>query len=256
VIRFLSAGAIVRLAVLLLVLGLAPDPAGAQPHGDATSAGPATGPSSDPPSSAANTNASAANGATQTSVVTGGNSISAASSNPIAGSPIPPRVSPPIDFASGQTVSTSEQTTFLAMTRFTQTLLDPFVGGRGAGTTVQSEAVDDEAIANAYAAMSGKAPLASGPYASHWSVWTSGIGASLTGNGNTMPGSGATSRQQRGTSFRLCAYDGLRRDEMVERVVRSCDIRRRILRHDAVVYRQSRGAICVVGLAIPACNDT
>ena len=116
----------------------------------------------------------------------------------MATSPIAFRAGAPIDFSSGETVSQSEQTTFLAMTRFTQTLLDPFVGGRGTGAA-QIGTVGGDSVANAYAAMSGAAPVTNAAYASHWSVWASGVGASLTSNGNAMPGSGAASSRFFGT---------------------------------------------------------
>jgi uncharacterized protein with beta-barrel porin domain len=103
----------------------------------------------------------------------------------MATSPVAFRAGAPMDFSSGETVSQSEQTTFLAMTRFTQTLLDPFVGGRGADS--------------AYAAISGAAAITNTPYAPRWSVWASGVGASLTSSGNAMPGSGAASSRFFGT---------------------------------------------------------
>ena len=109
----------------------------------------------------------------------------------MATSPIAFRASAPIDFSSGETVSQSEQTTFLAMTRFTQTLLDPFVGGRGAAGA--------DSVANAYAAISGAASSTNTSYAPRWSVWASGVGASLTSNGGAMPGSGAASGRFFGT---------------------------------------------------------
>ncbi len=84
------------------------------------------------------------------------------------------------------------------MTRFTQTLLDPLVGGRGAGAA-QIGAVGGDGVANAHAAMSGAAPITNAAYASRWSVWASGVGASLTSNGNAIPGSGAASSRFFGT---------------------------------------------------------
>ena len=78
------------------------------------------------------------------------------------------------------------------MTRFTQTLLDPFVGGRGAAGA--------DSVANAYAAISGAASSSTNTsYAPRWSVWASGVGASLTSNGGAMPGSGAASGRFFGT---------------------------------------------------------
>lgn len=217
-IRFLSAGAILRLALPCLMVGLLPDTAGAQAQAhvqvqarvDITLGGQAAGPGSNPPGSSPNANAKAdggvpganqaaplaavatapnqtAAGTNQPSVSASGNSNLGANGKPMAGPPAPSHVNPPIDFASGEAVSRSEQTTFLAMTRFTQTLLDPFVSGRDAGTTPQSGAVDGDAVANAYAP--------------HWNVWASGIGASLTSNGNAMPGSsGSASSRIFGTA--------------------------------------------------------
>ena len=180
-IRFLGSDTAVRLAVLVSILALAPAPAGAQPYGDGASSnsGPAAAAGPDP---AANANQAAPPAAS---------SNQPPSSNPMATSPIAFRAGAPIDFSSGETVSQSEQTTLLAMTRFTQTLLDPFVGGRGAAGA--------DSVANAYAAISGAAPGTNTPYAPRWSVWASGVGASLTSSGGAMPGSGAASGRFFGT---------------------------------------------------------
>ena len=171
------------------MLALATAPAGAQSYVDGTSANPGSAAAAGPdPAANANQAAPPATSSNQPPVGAG--------SNPIATSPIAFRAGAPIDFSSGQTVSQSEQTTFLAMTRFTQTLLDPFVGGRGDGAAAQ---VGAGTIANAYAAISGTAPITNTSYAPRWSVWASGVGASLTSNGNAMPGSGTASSRFFGT---------------------------------------------------------
>ena len=183
------------------MLALAPASAAAQSHVDGTSAssGPAATASPDPAANefSVNQGAPPATSSNQTAAATnqppagGTNSSPAAGNNPMASSPVAFHAGAPIDFSSGETVSQSEQTTFLAMTRFTQTLLDPFVGGRGAA--------DGDVVANAYAAMSGAAPVTNTSSAPRWSVWASGVGASLTSNGNAMPGSGTASSRFFGT---------------------------------------------------------
>ncbi|WP_262048163.1 autotransporter outer membrane beta-barrel domain-containing protein [Bradyrhizobium sp. Bra78] len=97
----------------------------------------------------------------------------------------------------GASQSEAAQATFLAMTQFTQTLLDPAIDGRGVGPA----GLDAELAAYAdpgadrthggigrevYGMIYGKPSLA----APHWSVWAAGFGGSQVSTG----GSGAASR--------------------------------------------------------------
>ncbi|MBR0817985.1 autotransporter outer membrane beta-barrel domain-containing protein [Bradyrhizobium liaoningense] len=89
------------------------------------------------------------------------------------------------------------QATFLAMTQFTQTLLDPAIDGRGIGPAeFDAELAAYADIGNdqthggvgreAYGAMYGKPSRAS----AHWNVWAAGFGGSQVSTG----GSGSASR--------------------------------------------------------------
>jgi hypothetical protein len=75
-----------------------------------------------------------------------------------------------------------QQASFEAMTQFLQTVLDPFAGGRQI-TDPSQRAMNEDA---------GKA-------LPHWSVWATGFGESQTSNGSAMPGAGATSSGVYGT---------------------------------------------------------
>jgi hypothetical protein len=100
----------------------------------------------------------------------------------------------------GSTASSQPETaqaTFLAMTQFTQTLLDPAIDGRGIGRPeFDSELSAYADLGNdrthggigreAYEAMYGKPSLA----APHWSIWAAGVGGSQT----TTDGNGSTAR--------------------------------------------------------------
>lgn len=90
------------------------------------------------------------------------------------------------------------QATFLAMTQFTQTLLDPAIDGRGAET---SPAFTDATLAayaavpsdrtrggvgrEVYEAFYGKTPLTGSSYMPHWNVWASGFGGSQVSSSNS-----------------------------------------------------------------------
>jgi uncharacterized protein with beta-barrel porin domain len=90
------------------------------------------------------------------------------------------------------------QATFLAMTQFTQTLLDPAIDGRGANA---SPALTDASLAayaavpsdrtrggvgrEVYEAFYGKMPLTGSSYAPHWNVWASGFGGSQVSSSNS-----------------------------------------------------------------------
>src|ERR1700730_12060041 len=115
--------------------------------------------------------------------------------------------------AAGETATGSQQTTFDAMTQFLGLLADPFIDGRGGGTTGGAGATpfaeeDDGASAYAangkarskseraaYAAIYRKAPAMAVPFVPSWSVWAAGFGGSQTTDGNAVLGSNtATSR--------------------------------------------------------------
>ncbi|WP_271566045.1 autotransporter outer membrane beta-barrel domain-containing protein [Bradyrhizobium sp. CCBAU 11386] len=84
------------------------------------------------------------------------------------------------------------QATFLAMTQFTQTLLDPAIDGRGIGSAeLDAELAAYADIGNdpthggigreAYGAIYGRPSLAS----PHWNVWAAGFGGSQMSTGGT-----------------------------------------------------------------------
>jgi hypothetical protein len=103
-------------------------------------------------------------------------------------------------FGGGSTTSSRTETaqaTFLAMTQFTQTLLDPTIDGRGIGRpefdselSAYSDLGNDRTHGGigreAYEAIYGKPSLA----AQHWSIWAAGFGGSQT----TTDGSGSSAR--------------------------------------------------------------
>jgi hypothetical protein len=97
----------------------------------------------------------------------------------------------------GTTHTETAQATFLAMTQFTQAMLDPAIDGRGIGPAeLDAELAAYADIGNdrthggigreAYGAMYGRPSLAT----AHWSVWASGFGGSQVSTG----GSGSTNR--------------------------------------------------------------
>ncbi|MBR0753701.1 autotransporter outer membrane beta-barrel domain-containing protein [Bradyrhizobium jicamae] len=104
------------------------------------------------------------------------------------------------------------QSTFTAMTQFTQTLLDPFVGGRSATVAPQAYA-DDRFDPNAYAggatrggldrevsaAIYGKALVNGAAYAPHWNSWASGAGGAPFSGGGAMQGSSQAGSRMFGT---------------------------------------------------------
>ncbi len=92
----------------------------------------------------------------------------------------------------GSSQTETAQATFLAMTQFTQTLLDPAIDGRGMGRAeIDSELSAYTDLGNdrthggigreAYAAIYGRPSLAA-PY---WSIWAAGFGGSLTASDGT-----------------------------------------------------------------------
>jgi uncharacterized protein with beta-barrel porin domain len=99
------------------------------------------------------------------------------------------------------------------MSQFTQTMLDPFVGGRGYNS-VSAAGAGGDLDAYAYAstgsmrggldrevssAVYGKAPLAGSLSAPRWNVWAAGIGGAQISTGGATPGSGSTSSRIFGT---------------------------------------------------------
>lgn len=103
--------------------------------------------------------------------------------------------------ASGEVATGAQQTTFHAMSQFIATLFDPFIGGRsemavptGGATAYVDEGNRAGSARDAYAALSGKAPMAHSPDP-HWNVWAAGFGGTQTTDGNDVLGSNsATSR--------------------------------------------------------------
>jgi YVTN family beta-propeller protein len=117
--------------------------------------------------------------------------------------------------ASGEIATGTQQTTFDAMNLFMSLLTDPFVAGRGNGTSPSTGApgfADENDGASAYAAsgkprtkserdayaMFTKAPPAA--FEQRWSVWAAGFGGSQTTDGNAFVGSNAVSSRIYGTA--------------------------------------------------------
>lgn len=99
------------------------------------------------------------------------------------------------------------QATFLAMTQFTQTLLDPAIDGRGAGATpaLTDQTLEAYAMApsdrtrggvgrDVYEAFYGKMSLSGSSYTPRWNVWASGFGGSQVSSSSAASGSGSSSR--------------------------------------------------------------
>lgn len=118
--------------------------------------------------------------------------------------------------AAGEGASSSQQTTFNAMTQFMGVMTDPNIDGRGAPAGApgvsQYAADDSEALAyaskgkprtrnerDAYAAIYRKAPIRE-VYDPRWSVWAAGFGGSQTTDGNAALGSNSTTSSIYGTA--------------------------------------------------------
>ena len=119
---------------------------------------------------------------------------------------------------SGETATGSQQTTFEAMAQFLNTLLDPFIGGRGDNSTpppARSSYAEDDVAADAYAsdgrkrtksereayaAVYRKSAMRNSVYDPHWSVWAAGFGGSQTTDGNGATGSSVSSSRVFGTA--------------------------------------------------------
>jgi uncharacterized protein with beta-barrel porin domain len=108
--------------------------------------------------------------------------------------------------ASGELGTSSQQTTFNAMSQFMGLLTDPFMQrSGGAGLTPGASGFAQEE-ASAYAArkpsdafaMFTKAPPS--PFVQRWSVWAAGFGGSQSTDGNTVVGSNNTTSSIYGTA--------------------------------------------------------
>jgi len=118
--------------------------------------------------------------------------------------------------AAGEGATSSQQTTFNAMTQFMGVMTDPNIDGRGAPAVppgaVQYAADDSEALAyaskgkarsqgerEAYAAIYRKAPPLA-VYDPRWSVWAAGFGGSQTTDGSATLGTSSTTSSVYGTA--------------------------------------------------------
>lgn len=144
--------------------------------------------------------------ASQQSAATASTSSSGSNSTPTAaatvGTGAVPSTTGPVALSQAETA----RATFLAMTQFTQTLLDPAIDGRGADATpaLTDPALEAYAMApsdrtrgglgrDVYKAFYGKTSP-SGPSSSpRWNVWASGLGSQVS-SGNAASGSGTSSR--------------------------------------------------------------
>ncbi|MDO9381245.1 MAG: autotransporter domain-containing protein [Hyphomicrobiaceae bacterium] len=111
---------------------------------------------------------------------------------------------------SGEVATGSQQTTVDAMSQFMGLMTDPFIAGRGDGTTggtgAMAFAAEGDGVSNyaanrksrtgsereAYAAMYRKAPPMLDPFGHRWSVWAAGFGGSQSTDGNAVVGSNDT----------------------------------------------------------------
>jgi uncharacterized protein with beta-barrel porin domain len=193
-IGILSAGAILRLAWLVLMVALLPDSAGAQALGLAQGfgqastqmqmSGPPTGPGPGPSGMPGGGMGFSPGAGSWTPASPQGNAGFNFGGPPNG----PPGVfgGPPVGGFGGPPgnamASGVQQASFEAMTQFLQTVLDPFAGGREVREPSQGALTED----------AGKA-------LPHWSVWATGFGESQTSNGGAMPGAGATNSGVYGT---------------------------------------------------------
>lgn len=188
----------------------------------ATVAGPASAPktaAATSVSAAGTSRASTASAASTSPVVTGsGTSSSPAGATATSQQSSPVTAAPPVTASAGAgatplannplALSQAEtvQATFVAMTQFTQTLLDPAIDGRGAGAApaLSEQALEAYAAApsdrtrggvgrDVYQAFYGRMPLSGPPDATRWNVWASGFGSQVSSR-NAAAGSGSSSR--------------------------------------------------------------
>ena len=116
---------------------------------------------------------------------------------------------------SGESATSSQQTTFNAMGLFMGLLTDPFITGRGdrisGGGRPNAYADDNMAYAarrkgrstserDAYDTVYTKAPPLAPSFAQRWSVWAAGYGGSQTTDGNSVVGSNDTRGSIYGTA--------------------------------------------------------
>jgi len=119
--------------------------------------------------------------------------------------------------ASGEVATGSQQTTFDAMSMFMGVLTDPFIDGRGGGTsgagatpfveegdTARADAAEGRPRTSsereAYAAIYRKAPVPADPFTQRWSVWAAGYGGAQTSDGNATLGSNSATSRVFGTA--------------------------------------------------------
>jgi uncharacterized protein with beta-barrel porin domain len=109
--------------------------------------------------------------------------------------------------ASGELGTSSQQTTFQAMSQFMGLLTDPFMQRNGgAGLAPGAAGFAEEDNASAYAArkrsdafaMFTKAPPA--PFVQRWNVWAAGFGGSQSTDGNAVVGSSSMTSSVYGTA--------------------------------------------------------
>lgn len=181
----MSADVFARLAPLLLVVGWLPGTAIAQMPPDVPPGGPERA-HQNAPTHGMMAPANGASADQPTMALTGPTNFRSAQS-----------FSDPLALAQAETA----QATFLAMTQFTQTLLDPAIGGRSGPSPALA---DDESAAYAalpagrmraaYEALYGKFQLTGSAFTPHWNVWAAGFGGSQVSTGSAMPGSSSASR--------------------------------------------------------------
>jgi autotransporter-associated beta strand protein len=99
---------------------------------------------------------------------------------------------------SGEVATDADKGAFQLMTQFLDLMLDPFVGGRGAGggamgfaPSAETSFPPDLALAYAQALKAPGLPLKAAPktFDQHWSVWGAGFGGSNQTNGDPVAGS-------------------------------------------------------------------
>jgi uncharacterized protein with beta-barrel porin domain len=111
---------------------------------------------------------------------------------------------------SGETAAGSQQTAFSAMNQFMGVMTDPFVAGRGDGSSAGGGGATgyaDEASAyaakrnpnDALAAIYTKAPAVA-PFEARWSTWAAGFGGSQNTDGNAVQGSNNTTSTVAGSA--------------------------------------------------------
>jgi uncharacterized protein with beta-barrel porin domain len=123
--------------------------------------------------------------------------------------------------ASGELATGAQQTTFNAMNLFMGLMMDPLAAGRGEADAGHPFGEPNAAMsyasgkpvttsADAYAAISRKAPLIADPFGQRWGTWFAGYGGSQSTDGNAALGSNtATSRvygSAAGVDYRISPF--------------------------------------------------